>query len=67
MSVQEGADPSQSFTWPWVNFVVPALTEATNVNTVPEGTVAPDAREFAPAAMARWVAVGADAGAATPL
>ena len=67
MSVQETAEASQSVTLPWVSFVDPELTEATNVNTVPDGTLGPDAREFVPAAMARLVAVGTDPGAATAL
>jgi hypothetical protein len=64
MSVQEGAEASQSVTLPLVSFVAPELTAATNVTTVPEGTVAPDAREFVPAAMTRFVEVGAGAAIA---
>lgn len=67
MSVQEAAGASQSVTLPCVSVVVPELTEATNVNTVPEGTVAPNTREFVPAAMARLVVVGTDIGLAIAL
>jgi hypothetical protein len=67
MSVQEAAAASQSVTLPWVTFVAPELTEATNVNTVPDGTLAPDGREFAPAAMVRLVVVGTDPGVAIAL
>jgi hypothetical protein len=62
-----GPGVSQSVTLPWVSFVTPVLTEATNVNTVPDGTVTPDAREFVPAAMARSVVVGTNPGAAIAL
>jgi hypothetical protein len=64
MSVQEAADASQSVTWPCVSFVAPELTAATNVTTVPEGMLAPDAREFALAVMARLVEVDAEAASA---
>jgi hypothetical protein len=47
--------------------VFPEFTEATNVNTVPDGTLAPDAREFVPAVMARLVEVDAETGAAIAL
>jgi hypothetical protein len=61
--VQEAAAASQSLTWPCISFVAPELIDATNVTTVPAEMVAPDAREFVPAAKARFVEVGADAGA----
>ena len=67
MSVQDAADASQSVTPPRVSFVAPELTAATNVTTVPEEMVAPDAREFVPAAMTRLVEVDAGAGAAIAL
>jgi glutamate racemase len=39
MSMQYLADTSQKFTCPVVNVVVPAVTEAVSVTTVPEVTV----------------------------
>ena len=65
MSVQDAADASQSVTLPCFSLVAPELTEATNVTTVPDVTLAPDARELLSAAMARFVAVGTDPRAAT--
>lgn len=67
MSVQEIVEASQSVTLPWVSFVDPELTEATNVTIVPGEMVAPDARGFVPAAMARLVEVDAESGAAIAL
>jgi len=39
MSVQDLADESQKFTWPVVSGVVPAVTDAVRVTTLPEFTV----------------------------